>query len=107
MYFCVFPRLQLTHLEDVRNRVREGVYLSRVFFFFSIHFNEIVEDNNLWETSHFNSLILLTQIPFHLEKWEGYLVVNLFKIRSCSSDVKVHTITWPRKTRDSATFVGT
>ena len=35
MYFCVFPRLQLTRLEDVRNRVREGVYLSRVFFFFN------------------------------------------------------------------------
>ena len=38
---------------------------------------------------------------------EGYLVVSLFKIRSCSSDIKVLTITWTRKTQDNATFVGT
>ena len=44
---------QLTHLEDVRNGVREGMYLNRVFFFFLIHFDEIVKDNNLWDTCHF------------------------------------------------------
>ncbi|KAL4603589.1 hypothetical protein ACB092_10G134800 [Castanea dentata] len=26
-------------------------------------------NNNLWDTCHFNSLVLSTQIPFHLEKW--------------------------------------
>ena len=38
---------------------------------------------------------------------EGYLVVSLFKMRFCSSDIKFLTITWTRKTQDNATLVGT